>query len=68
MNIVITAITALVVAVLINYFYWKPKFKQVNEKLFNTQKSYYRSVDVARKLRKEILNSQEWMKLLQGEG
>ena len=72
MDLILIAILSFVFACLVNCFYWIPKFRKANEKLFNTQKSYYRSVDITRKLRDKAIqhkaNEENWMHFLKGEG
>ena len=72
MDLVIIAFGSFILACLLNYFYWKTKFKKMDEKLFNTQKSYFRSVDIARKLREKNIEQaekeQKWMRFLNMEG
>lgn len=72
------ALGAFVLACLVNYFYWKPRFKKVKaeaeahiDKLSVTekalkdhQKSLYRSVEICGKLKGENIRLKE---ILQGE-
>lgn len=72
MELVLVSAVAFLLACLVNFFYWKPRFTKLDKKLFDTQKSYYRSIDISRKQKDKIIklkNAEEkWEKFLQGEG
>lgn len=72
MDLWFVALLAFLIACVVNYFYWKSRFKKLNRKLFDTQKSYYRSVDITRNVlnKEKEFNEREqrWLQFLQGEG